>query len=227
MRHLDSKSTGCHALSMRQDVAQNRIAVLGATGATGRLVVSTALQRGHDVIALARRTGTFEPAPGLREVEWTRLDDAETLSAALTGADAVISTLGGSASGRTTVCTDAMEVTVPVMQRAQVDRLVVLSAHGAAESHDRSLFSLAVWAAVRHKMRDKETMEALVTTSGLRWTVVRPPALTRSPATRRYRLGTDLPVHLWTSVGRAALADFLVREVEAPRYVHAYPRIAR
>ena len=32
-----------------------RIVVLGSTGPTGRQVLNTALQRGHEVVALARR----------------------------------------------------------------------------------------------------------------------------------------------------------------------------
>ncbi|GLY30770.1 NAD(P)-binding oxidoreductase [Kineosporia sp. NBRC 101731] len=212
---------------MRQTVAQKRIVVLGATGATGRLVVSTALRRAHHVIALVRRTGSFAPAEGLHEVEWQHLSDVATLTSALTGADAVISTLGGAAQGPTSVCTDAMTVTVPAMQRAGISRLVALSAHGVADSRDRSLFSLAVWAGVGEKMRDKESMEPLVSSSGLDWTIVRPPMLRDTPATGNYRVATDLPVHLWTSVARADVADFLVREVEAPHHLHAYPRITR
>ncbi|MBB2923402.1 NAD(P)-dependent oxidoreductase [Cellulomonas cellasea] len=212
---------------MRQDVTQKQVAVLGATGATGRLVVSTALRRGHHVTALVRRTGSFTPAAGLREVRWTDLGDADTLSSALAGADAVVSALGGAASGPTSVCTDAMTVAVPAMQHAGVSRLVVLSAHGVAESRDRSLYSRAVWAGVAEKLRDKEAMEALVTASGLRWTIVRPPTLTHARATGRYRVAPDLPVRLWTSVGRVDLAAFVVREVEDPRHVHAFPRVAR
>lgn len=212
---------------MRHVVAHKRLLVLGASGATGRLVVSTALSRGHEVTALVRRTGSRSPAPGIREVRWRDVGDTATLSSALRDADAVISVLGGAARGPTTVCTDAMAATVPAMQRAGVTRLVVLSAHGVAGTSDRSLYSLVTRAAVRERMRDKETMEPLVTASGLEWTIVRPPALTNAAATGRYRVATDLPVRLWTSVGRADLADLLVREVEDPRHVHAFPRIAR
>jgi len=212
---------------MRQDVAQRRIVVLGASGATGRLVVSTALRRGHDVVALVRRPGACPSAPRLREVRWDDLGDASTLASALAGADAVVSALGGAPKGPTTVCTDAMAVTVPAMVRARTPRLVVLSAHGVAESRDRTPYSLAVWAGAGERMRDKETMEALVAAADLDWTIVRPPMLRNSPARGTYRVATDLPVHLWSSVGRADLADFLVREVEDPRHVHAFPRIAR
>ncbi len=212
---------------MRQNVLKRRLAVLGATGATGRQVVNVALGRGHEVTALVRRPGSFPTAKGLSEVVWTDLSDEATLASALTGASAVISTLGGAAKGPTTVCGDGIRSAVAAMGRAGVSRLVVVSAHGVAESHDRSLYSLAVWAGVANRMRDKETMEALITASDLDWTIVRPPALNDTPSTGHYRVATDLPIHLWTSIGRADLAGFLVREAEESQFVGAFPRIAR
>jgi len=212
---------------MRQDVLKRSSAVLGATGATGRHVVDAALRRGHEVTALVRRPGSFSPAERLSEVVWTDLSDEATLASALTGANAVISTLGGAAKGPTTVCADGIRSAVTAMDQAGVSRLVVVSAHGVAETRDRSLYSRAVWAGVANRMRDKETMESLITASNLDWTIVRPPALKDTPAIGRYRVATDLPIHLWTSIGRADLAGFLVREAEKSQFVGAFPRIAR
>jgi len=212
---------------MRQDVLKRRLAVLGATGATGRYVVEVALRRGHEVTALVRRPGSFSPAERLSEVVWTDLSDEATLASALIGTHAVISTLGGAAKGPTTVCADGTRSAVTAMDQAGVSRLIVVSAHGVAESHDRSLYSLAVWAGVANRMRDKETMEALITASNLDATIVRPPALNDTPATGRYQVATDLPIHLWTSIGRADLAGFLVHEAEKSQFVGAFPRIAR
>jgi len=203
------------------------LAVLGATGATGRHVVDAALRRGHEVTALVRRPGSFSPAERLSEVVWTDLSDEATLAWALTGANAVISTLGGVAKGPTTVCADGIRSAATAMDQADVSRLVVVSAHGVAESHDHSLYSLAVWAGVANRMRDKEAMESLITASNLDWTIVRPPALNDAPAIGRYRVATDLPIHLWSSIGRADLAGFLVREAEKSQFVGAFPRIAR
>jgi putative NADH-flavin reductase len=210
---------------MRQSVSKITIAVLGASGTTGRLVVARAIQSGHDVVALVRRTGTFSPVGGLREEVWRDVSEVESLSASLRGADAVISALGGSDAGPTTVCADAARGLVLAMGASDVDRLVVVSAHGVLETHDRSLYSRAVWAGVAEKMKDKETMEGIIAPSDLAWTIVRPPALKNTPATGAYRTGTGLPIRLWHSIGRADLADFLVREVETPSFVHRYPRI--
>jgi putative NADH-flavin reductase len=212
---------------MRHNVSKERVVVLGSTGTTGRHVVHTAMDRGYEVTAVVRRSGSFSPTEGLREVVWTDFSDRAALASALTGADAVVSTLGGAAKGPTTVCADAIRSTIPAMDRAGVGRLIVVSAHGVAETHDRSLYSLAVWAGAADRMRDKETMESLITASSLDWTIVRPPALHNPQATGRYRVATDLQIRLWSWIGRADLATFLVRETEQCQFVRGLPRIAR
>ncbi|MFE7034729.1 NAD(P)-dependent oxidoreductase [Streptomyces sp. NPDC057621] len=203
------------------------IAVLGATGGTGRYVVDTALQRGHRVIALVRQAGMFAPRDRLDEVVWPEATDVPVLAHALQGASVVISALGGAEKGPTTICTDGIRSAVDAMRTARVDRLIAVSAHGVLETHDKSLYAMAVWANVGERMRDKETMEPLITSSGLNWTIVRPPKLSDHAASGKYRTGTNLPIRLWSSIGRADLAAFLVTEAEAPQYSHACPRIAR
>ena len=112
------------------------------------------------------------------------------------------------------------------MMSQGVRRLLAVSAHGAADSHDHSLYVLAVWAMLAPKMRDKEGMEALIRAVGLDWTIVRPPALTNGPHTGTYRAGTDLKVRLTSKVSRADLADFLLREAAAGAFIRQAPRIA-
>lgn len=201
--------------------------VLGASGATGRHLVSAALDRGHRVVAPVRRPGVLEPHRGLSEVAWPDVTDTSTLMRALPGADVVISALGAAAKGPTTTCTDGMRSAVAAMTAAGVSRLIAVSAHGVLESHDGSLYCRAVWANVADRMRDKESMEPLITGSGLKWTIVRPPKLAGYAATGKYTTGTDLPIRLWSAIGRADLAAFLIEEAEKPRYEYARPRITR
>ena len=40
------------------------------------------------------------------------------------------------------------------MAATGVKRLIAVSAHGVLETHDQSLYSLAVWAGVADRMRD-------------------------------------------------------------------------
>ena len=212
---------------MRHSVSQMTVAVLGASGATGRQVVTTALDRGHDVVALVRRPGRLTSREGLTEAVWPDVTDTAELAPALSGVDVVVSALGGAGHGPTTVCTDGIRSAVAAMRTAGVTRLIAVSAHGVLETRDRSLYSRAAWSHVTERMRDKERMEPLITASGLTWTIVRPPKLSDHRATGRYTTGTDVPIRLWSSNGRADLAAFLIDEAETPRYAHARPRITR
>ncbi|MET9505520.1 NAD(P)-binding oxidoreductase [Streptomyces sp. NPDC006622] len=72
-----------------------KIAVLGSTGQTGRLVLAHALERGHDVIALARRPEQVEaPASGNLRVVRADVTVPGSVATAVEGADVVVSALG-------------------------------------------------------------------------------------------------------------------------------------
>jgi putative NADH-flavin reductase len=184
------------------------------------------VEAGHEVTAVVRRPGALAARDGLRVAVVPDLGDPAALDGVLAGQEAVISALGTSARGPVSVCTDGIRAILAAMTRSGTRRLVVVSAHGAAETHDGSLYVRALWLTLADKMRDKEAMEALVRASGAEWTVVRPPALKDRPRTGRYRVATDLPIRLTSAIGRADLAEFVVHEATERRYVRQFPRIA-
>src|SRR5919201_5403132 len=72
-----------------------KMLVLGATGGTGREIVSQALQHGHKVTALVRRPEPDAGLPaGVRLLTGTVTDNPEALDDAVRGQEVVISTLG-------------------------------------------------------------------------------------------------------------------------------------
>jgi putative NADH-flavin reductase len=71
-----------------------KIAVIGANGRTGRLVVEDALARGHQVVAVTQTDRVSEPGDDNLTGARADVHDAEALKRALVGADAVISALG-------------------------------------------------------------------------------------------------------------------------------------
>ncbi|MEY9835831.1 NAD(P)-dependent oxidoreductase [Streptacidiphilus sp. EB103A] len=204
-----------------------KIVVFGATGGTGRAVLEQAARAGHEVTAVARRDGALPPTPAVRMETVPDLRHQEQVDRVVAGQDAVISALGTNARGPVTVCADGARSILAAMRTGGVRRLLAVSAYGAAETHDRSLYSLALWAALGHKMRDKEAMEALIRQSDADWTVVRPPKLSDRPHTGRYRTGTDLRIRLTSAISRADLADFLLREAAAGEFLRQFPRIAQ
>jgi len=203
-----------------------RIVVFGASGGTGSHTVHHAASAGHQVTAVTRRPHTFPGGAGVHNLVVPDLTVPGAIDHAVHDQDVVISALGTNAKGPVSVCTDGTRAILTAMQRTGTRRLIVVSAHGAAETHDRSLYSLALWATLANKMRDKEAMERLIQDSDVDWTIVRPPALNDKPAQGRYRTGTNLKIRLTSAISRADLGDFLVREAQTPTYLHRFARIA-
>src|SRR5690349_20304878 len=114
-----------------------RVVVFGAKGGTGFQVVKQALEAGHHVTALVRpRTKFPMQHEQLRILHGDVLDPA-SVDAAVTGQDAVLSALGTNQRGPVTICADGMKSILTAMTIQGVNRLVVVSADGAADSHQR------------------------------------------------------------------------------------------
>ena len=142
------------------------IALTGGTGFVGQALLDEAARQKIEVRALARRT--MEP---LRGVDWVRgdLDDRDALMRLMRGAEAVIHVAGvvnapdteeffrGNVLGTLSMLEAAI--------RAGVPRFVFVSSLSAREPE------LSAYGA------SKALAERLVKTSGLDWTIVRPPAI--------------------------------------------------
>jgi putative NADH-flavin reductase len=194
-----------------------RLAIFGATGRAGRVVVDHALRDGHEVVALARDPAGIRPRARLRVVGGD-VRDPVAVTETLDGTDATVSTLGRKRRGGD-VCTDGIRTVLSTAAGNVSRRLVVLSNYGVADSRDRSAYVAVSWLLERAVLRDKEQMEALVRDSDTEWTVVRAPVLTNGPHTGRYRTGTGLRPSFTDKVSRADLADFILTELRDNAYV--------
>ena len=188
-----------------------KLAIFGASGATGRQLVEQALAMGHEVTAVVRSAANLPLShPGLLVLE-AALQDAAAMRRAVENQDVVISVLGTRRGGPSTICADGAKSILAAMQAAGTRRLVALSAYGASETRRASLFIRFVRSVIADKMRDKDQMERLVRHSGIDWTLVRPPALTRGKRTGVYRFGPDLRIGALSRISRSDVADFILR----------------
>jgi putative NADH-flavin reductase len=194
-----------------------RLAILGATGRAGRVVVEQALQGGHHINALARDPARIRPHAQLRVVGGDVRDPA-AVARALEGADAIVSTLGKRRRGPD-VCTDGIRTVLATPAHNGPRRLIILSNYGVADSRHRTAYVATSWLLERAVLQDKEKMEALVKDSDTDWTVVRAPMLTNGPRTGQYRTGTDLRLSFAARVSRADLAEFMLAELRDNAYL--------
>ena len=202
-----------------------KIAVFGGTGRTGREVVRLALQAGDEVSVLARSASSLGLEHPRLRMSAGNVRDAGAVAEVVRGRDAVVSALGTTRKQRAAVCTEGVVNIVAAMAETGVRRLVVVSAFGAGESHDRSLYSRMVWLTMRARMHDKETMEQVIRSSGLDWTIVRPPALGSGKSVGEYETSADLRMRITSRISRTDLADFMLRELRSAAFIGAAPGI--
>ena len=206
-----------------------RILIFGASGRTGRAVVQRALALQHAVTAFVRQPARLaERHPNLRIALGDVVDPAAVRDA-VPHHDAVVSTLGVDVPLKHDPSViDGIRHIVEAMRDEGVRRLIYQSFIGVTESRAAVGFVLRYIAPIplREEIADHEAKESIIKASGLDWTIVRPPKLTDGALSSRYRIGED--IRTWVPLpimSRADVAEFIVRELEQPRYVRKAPRL--
>jgi len=204
-----------------------RLLILGATGGTGRALLSQAVGRGHEVTAYVRSPRKLDPPVNRVTVHHGDPRSACELATVLPGHDAVLSALGPPGPGPTTILRLAARSVVEAMQAANVRRLLVVSA--AVLFADLGMLGrLLRRTLLKNVAEDSAEMERIVMASGLEWTIARPPRLTNGGLSGRYRIEEErLPGgSAAATISRADVAHFLLDEVERPRHTHHIVGIA-
>jgi uncharacterized protein YbjT (DUF2867 family) len=206
-----------------------KILVLGATGGTGRLIVSQALARGHQVTALVRSPEKARDLSGAKLVVGD-VRDERALREALRGQDAVVSALGTPASPfrEVTLLSTATRALVDAMKAEHVSRLVCITGMGAGESagHGGFLFEKLIFPLLLRKVyADKDRQEAIVRDSGLDWVLARPSVLSDKPGRDAIRALTDLSGFHGGAISRADVAAFVLDQLRTDTWLHRSPLI--
>lgn len=209
-----------------------KILLFGATGRTGRAVLNTALEAGHEVVALVRNPArlSLREHPRLTVVEGDPAD-ASVVSRALSGCAAVISTLNNNRASDAPwskpvsppgFMTGVMRNCVAAMKEQGVSRIAVLSAAGVGDSfaHVPWLFRWFIrHTNLGHTYRDHETQERVLAESGLEWTIARPVGLSDKPTKRSLAMAFGEPEGTSMTIQRGHVARFLVDCLQDPMLI--------
>jgi putative NADH-flavin reductase len=214
------------------------ILILGSTGRTGRLLLREALTRGHTVNVLIGHISSLPVKPELVNVfEGTPLNKY-TLADAMKGCDAVLSTLNISrmsdfpwAKLRTSkdFLSASMKNIIEVANKQQVNRIILTSAWGVAETRKDIPFwfrLLIDHSNIRYPYQDHERQEELLKKSGLNYTVVRPAALTDSKKERAIKVSLDNAPKPSLFISRKNVALFMLDVLENSLYNKQLPVIS-
>lgn len=206
-----------------------KLLVLGATGATGRLIVGQAVARGYDVTALVR---SADKASDLKSAKIVIGDarDETAMREALRGQHVVVSALGTPPSPfrEVTLLSTATRALVNAMKAERVSRLVCITGIGAGDSAGRGgfLFDKLIFPLLLRKVyADKNRQEAIVRDSRLDWILVRPSVLNNKPGRGAVRALTDLSTFQGGSISREDVARFVLDQVRDDAWLHRSPLI--
>lgn len=208
-----------------------RILIIGATGGTGRRLVSEALDRGYAVTAFVRN-------PARLRVEHPRLTvvrgdvlDRDSVEAAMAGQEAVVSALGHKRFFYPTrILSQGTRNIIRAMETHGVQRLVCESSLGIGDSAGRmglyyTLFTIPV--ILPFYFWDKARQERIIAESSVEWVIVRPGVLTNAGKRGSCRHGRHVGSFLWTvRIARADVAEFMLNQLTSDAYLRSAVGVA-
>jgi putative NADH-flavin reductase len=205
-----------------------KVLIIGATGATGQIVMREALAQGHEVTALARDPSAMAAEdPRLRVLQGNALD-ASSVEAAVAGQDAVLSALGTRSARPTTLFSESTHNVISAMNKHGVRRLICITGIGAGDSkghvgflYDRIMLPFVV----KNVYEDKTRQEEAIKQSDLDWVIVRPARLIDEPAKGEYSVFLR-GSYTATKISRADVAAFMLAQLTDDTYVRKMPVIS-
>jgi len=191
-----------------------RVVILGATGGTGMELIRQSLAAGHAVTTFVRKPEPLKTFYGRIDLRTGDLLHQETMARVLEGHDAVLSGFGPRvpvAKLDEHLLRDFATVLTGAMQQSGVRRAVLISTAFLFKDSvfpPTHLLGKMLFPSV---VKDSAALESIVQSSGLDWTIVRPPQLTDRPRTGRYRERIGHLPRFGFKISRADVADYFVK----------------
>jgi putative NADH-flavin reductase len=207
-----------------------KIALLGATGKVGSILLSLALEKGHIVNALVRNPQKLKSIQNknLKIIKGDALcsDDLENL---VFGADIVISCLGHGKGTPRFMQRDVFKLLTKILERSDKKRIMTLTGSGVFLPNDTvTIFDRLLLLPIKlidpARVEDGDEHVKVLLNSNLNWTVVRTPIHTSFGS--RFKVTERLDGGLKLFVNRAHIANLLIDIAENGLYVKQAPVIS-
>jgi putative NADH-flavin reductase len=204
------------------------LAIFGASGRTGHELMKQALAQSHRVTACVRQPNRVGLQHENLRIVQVDITNPEQVRRAVHEQDAVVSTLGPhTLLRRVPALVSGIRNMVSAMQAENVDELLYTSALGVGESlADQNAFFRYLIRPVLlgRDYADHEANEQTIRNSSLRWTIIRPARLVDGPRSGNYQVAANLSATFpFGRITRADVADFLVKQLAHPTFIHQSP----
>ncbi len=192
-----------------------KVLILGATGPTGRELTTQAIDAGHDVRLLVRNPAAVTIWSPRLEIVQGDARAWKSVGPAMRGMNAVLSAIGtGGDLRKTTLFSECTAAILWGMTEAGV------TSSATIEDPNEPFFVRTFMRRIlRNVLEDQRTAEERIRASDADWTIVRPPRLLNGPKRGRYEVKSEEPAGEEYEINRADLAEFMVREMVAKKFV--------
>lgn len=207
------------------------LAVLGGTGFTGQFVIKEAISRGYQVKVLARDKNKVEQHSAVQVIEGDALN-VNALKELVTGANAVVSTLGPSGinqsfklakqNGQNMLCYNTTRLLMPLLEQNNISDYILMGGAGLQHPADNNNFIMhfllkkvaPVFLGVLSVDRHQEL--ELLFESQLNWTIARCGRLMDEAKAKPYK--ANATKFQGGQIAVQNIARFMMDELETPRF---------
>ena len=200
-----------------------KLAIFGISGRTGQELAKVASSRGWEVCGFVRPTGKGEGAIVHGRIVRGSFEDFDRVVEAIVDSQAICCLIGPRPPYTDVFCAKATTAIIAAMKQTGCKRLVCQTGAiiGPAPNRSRPMEWMARTFASWHPQAilDREEQERLVESSGLDWTIVKPPRLTDSLPKGLVQASASLRIGLLSKISRSDLAAFILDEIQTGRFV--------
>lgn len=210
---------------------QKTIALFGGSGQTGQQFLDQALNAGYSIRALARTPEKITQQSNKLTIVKGDILNFHHVAETVENADIVVSLFGQVKGSPKDLQTNGTRNIIAAMRQHDVKRIISLSGGGLPYPEEDQpklvdkMIRTIMKIVVPNVLNDAIAHHKVLENSGKEWVIVRAPRLTNQPAKGYYRVGW-VGVNASTKIGRADLADFILKQVEDESFNYQMPFVS-
>lgn len=199
------------------------IAIIGATGKAGKLILKEAADRGHNVTAIVRNASKVED----KSLNVLEKDVLDLTVSDIEGFDVVVNAFGAPA-GKENLHVEVGQALIAILKDAPNTRLIVVGGAGSLFTDESKTLRLVDSPGFPDEykataMNQGQNLQDLQATSGIQWTFLSPAAFFNPEGARTgtYQSGQDVMIMNSEGNSYISYADYaiaLVDEIENAKH---------
>ena len=203
------------------------LAIIGASHGIGNQLLKLALEEGHKVTVLLRKSNKLKISNSNFHIIKGDILDPSSVTNTAVDQDGICVCIGILPSRKPVeVFSKGIENVLSSIGDNTEQKLIVVTGIGAGDSkgHGGFLYDRVISPLLLKEIyKDKDREEALIKESHSNWMIVRPGFLTDGPRTGRYRVIENSAGMTVGKISRSDVADFMLEQLKEPTHFGGTP----